>query len=810
MISLRNRRQNLTEQQKNKINEIKEALKNNDIYTLRQLSRTKGGFVTSELRKLCWPFLLHVDVSDIRIKEKKDIIQYIENEISSSSDKSEIKNDIENEKINAVIDSSLNSNTQDETDNTEDIDSTEKQINEIEEKLIKKTNSTDETNDEGINQNNNAINNIENEIIDEKIEIPEIDEQDKKVEQEEKIINEDTTKNIETEIKNENIEQQQESTDIIEPIENNEKKEKEEAPKNIESEIENKEIKQKESNENENESNETEKNNIKSELNNDNNEKVADNYDNENNNEIELINNENNNNEITHEFEENSESKDDLNSDTFKNDEINENTENTTQENIIVTTQSANDDTYLERESGDKKDNLSETSDDEDYTKNNHSDDESDDVLFKGDINIHAGEIHPSHFKDNGENKEIFDNSSSESINKIKDETMDEEPESKKCVAKDIILDSDDDPERIEKLKQIEDESKYRDKRQIMKDVNRAFVHFPKGLKAKEKTIKQVELSRVILYSLKDHSYLHYYQGYHDICSLLLLVLGEDIATSCAETLALYWLREYMKETLEPTLEVMSFLYPILKYADPKIYKLVYNNMVPPYFSISWVITWCIHDLRDTSEMERLFDFFISNNPIMPIYFAAAVILTQKEKLYNRFPQILDDNASENEEDENDPETAMPNFSVVHQFLTHLLPIATTQDKNVTVDSAIELAWSLYEQYPLKFLMKKEAIKLNPLCCVKRYFDDCEKVLPDKPFNKDEIIKLLKKEEELNLKLAMATPTTTNDHFKKIQEKADIIGKYLSQRITLLTIATTLILVTAIILTHEFSKTYYM
>jgi len=36
---------------------------------------------------------------------------------------------------------------------------------------------------------------------------------------------------------------------------------------------------------------------------------------------------------------------------------------------------------------------------------------------------------------------------------------MDEEPESKKCVAKDIILDSDDDPERIEKLKQIEDES---------------------------------------------------------------------------------------------------------------------------------------------------------------------------------------------------------------------------------------------------------------------------------------------------------------------------------------------------------------
>jgi len=145
-------------------------------------------------------------------------------------------------------------------------------------------------------------------------------------------------------------------------------------------------------------------------------------------------------------------------------------------------------------------------------------------------------------------------------------------------------------------------------------------------------------------------------------------------------------------------------------------------------------------------------------------------------------------------------------ISLVHQFLTNLLPIAT-QTNNVTVDSAVELAWNLYEQYPLKFLMKKESIKLNPLCCVKRYFNDCEKVLPNKPFNKEEIIKLLKEEEKLNLEKTMASP---NDRIKKIQEKADIIGRYLSQRITLLTIATTLILVTAIILTHEFSKTYYM
>jgi hypothetical protein len=820
MISLRNRRHNLNEKQKNKINKIKEALNNNDINTLRNLSRTEGGFVTSELRKLCWPFLLHIDVSEIRISEKNKIIQNIEDEVSSSSSKSEITSDTENENTNIIDNHLSNSNTKEDDNISEIIESAENQNNDIEEEIIDKTNNTEEINDEPtireINQNNNDTIDIidndktekekrykKNELADNSISEIDISNENKNQLKQEELI-----KNNESEIKNEDLEQ--ESSEIIEPKENNESLEQEKSIENIDSQIKNENSEQFQSNENEKiESNKIEQNNIKLELTN--NEKIKDNCYIGANNEIELIKKENGNKEITSELQETFEIKDDLNSETLK-DDINENIETITQENIIITSQSSNDDTYLEKESIDKKENLLETSDNEDYTKNNHSDDESesDDVLFKGDININAGEIHESHFKDSGKNKEIFDGNK-KNANKTDNENKNE-VKPKKCVAKDVLLDSDseDDPERMEKLKQIENESKYRDKRQIMLDVNRAFVHFPKGLKAKEKTIKQIELSHVILYSLKEHSYLHYYQGYHDICSLLLLVLGEEIAKPCAEILALYWLREYMKATLEPTLEIMSLLYPILKYADPKIYKLVYNNMIPPYFSISWIITWCIHDLRDTSEMERIFDFFISNNPIMPIYFAAAVILTQKEKLYNRFPQILDDDKSKNVKDDNDPETSMPNFSVVHQFLTNLLPIATSQTKDVTVDSAVELAWSLYEQYPLKFLMKKESIKLNSLCCVNRYFNDCEKVLPNKPFNKEEIIKLLKKEEELNLKMAIATPNSKNDHIKKIQEKADIIGNYLSQRITLLTIATTLILVTAIILTHEFSKSYYM
>jgi len=713
MISLRNRKQNLNEKQKNKIIEIKEALKNNDINGLRNLSRTEGGFVTSELRKLCWPFLLHVDVSEIRISDKDEIISKINEALSSSND-NENETENENEQQNSVEEQSTDSKDNVEEKNDIKVDT----IPIVDPEKTIQDNSNEETN------NNEDSNNID-------------------------------SQNIEN---TENVEKENSSNEAKQETEEQEKQ-------NEQEKIEKEPIEISDNNENE------------QTITNENNETITNVNNNVENNETEVIKK-----EEVHEIQ------DDFNSETLK-DENNENIENITQENIVL----AN--------------NI------DDNTENNHTDNDDDDVLYEGDLDVKLSDVHSSYYEDNEENRGIFDSSCS-SLNLLADvdeKELKENEETKKIIAKNLILDddNDNDPDRVDKLKQIENESKYRDKRQIMLDVNRAFVHFPKGLKAKEKTTRQIELSNVIMYSLKDHSYLHYYQGYHDICSLLLLVLGEDIAKPCAEILALYWLREYMKETLEPTLEVMSLLYPILKHADPKIYKLVYNNMVPPYFSISWVITWCIHDLRDTNEMERIFDFFISNNPIMPIYFAAAVILAQKEQLYKRFPQILNENAERNVEDENDPETSMPNFSVVHQFLTNLLPIAT-QTKDVTVDGAVELAWNLYEQYPLSFLMKKEKIKLNSLCCVKRYFDDCEKILPNVPFNKEEIVKLLKEEERINLEKTMASPNSKNDHLKKIQEKADIIGNYLTQRITLWTIATTLILVTAIILTHEFLKSYYV
>src|SRR5436190_770097 len=60
------------------------------------------------------------------------------------------------------------------------------------------------------------------------------------------------------------------------------------------------------------------------------------------------------------------------------------------------------------------------------------------------------------------------------------------------------------------------------------------------------------------------------------------------------------------------------------KYARHPIHRVG----VLPYYCLSWVLTWCSHDITDFPKVARLFDFFLASNPLMPVYFSAAVSVT--------------------------------------------------------------------------------------------------------------------------------------------------------------------------------------
>lgn len=111
----------------------------------------------------------------------------------------------------------------------------------------------------------------------------------------------------------------------------------------------------------------------------------------------------------------------------------------------------------------------------------------------------------------------------------------------------------------------------------------------------------------------------------------------------------------------------------------------MYRANVLPYYCLSWVITWCSHDIDDFSIIPRLFDLFLSSNPLMPVYFAAAIVLSHKQELLEQ-------------ECEN---------SAVHSFLSKL------PQKPLDVETLIQKACDLEALYPPIQLQKEAQIGLD-------------------------------------------------------------------------------------------------
>ncbi len=45
---------------------------------------------------------------------------------------------------------------------------------------------------------------------------------------------------------------------------------------------------------------------------------------------------------------------------------------------------------------------------------------------------------------------------------------------------------------------------------------------------------------------------LHYYQGFHDVVSVFLLTLGENLGFYCAEAATRFFIRDYLLDNFEP------------------------------------------------------------------------------------------------------------------------------------------------------------------------------------------------------------------------------------------------------------------
>src|SRR5262245_19064962 len=59
------------------------------------------------------------------------------------------------------------------------------------------------------------------------------------------------------------------------------------------------------------------------------------------------------------------------------------------------------------------------------------------------------------------------------------------------------------------------------------------------------------------------HPELHYIQGYHDICSVFLLVCGDDMAFRLVERLSLLHIRDALRPNLDTVVAVINLIFPL-------------------------------------------------------------------------------------------------------------------------------------------------------------------------------------------------------------------------------------------------------
>ncbi|ANB13102.1 Gyp8p [Sugiyamaella lignohabitans] len=176
-----------------------------------------------------------------------------------------------------------------------------------------------------------------------------------------------------------------------------------------------------------------------------------------------------------------------------------------------------------------------------------------------------------------------------------------------------------------------------KDKDQVKLDVDRSFVFYPQD-PPKELAVK---LLNVICTVLADNPDLCYYQGYHDIAQVILLVHETDLYShtppdpqvyKILEAISLQMLRDFMTPGLSPALLHLDFIPLIVTLEDAYLGELIRNN--PPYYALSAVLTLFSHHVHSLEEISVVFDYIIaSQNMAMPIYMYIALIISQKAVL---------------------------------------------------------------------------------------------------------------------------------------------------------------------------------
>lgn len=169
--------------------------------------------------------------------------------------------------------------------------------------------------------------------------------------------------------------------------------------------------------------------------------------------------------------------------------------------------------------------------------------------------------------------------------------------------------------------------SSHRDYQQVLKDVNRSFINI------KDSSVLKSRLLKVIMSCLCIIPDLFYYQGYHDVSSILIMISDDDdevIRLLCA--ISVRYLRDHCLKDINESLIHLRLIPEIIKVIDPKFQKVI--NIPNPIYSLSSIISIFSHDLNNFDALVQIWDFiFLHDDPTLVIFIYTSMVLYFKDDI---------------------------------------------------------------------------------------------------------------------------------------------------------------------------------
>lgn len=144
---------------------------------------------------------------------------------------------------------------------------------------------------------------------------------------------------------------------------------------------------------------------------------------------------------------------------------------------------------------------------------------------------------------------------------------------------------------------------------------------------------RRSQLSAIIAQVLRTCPYLCYFQGFHDICQVLHLVLRPAWAAKCVARLSVLRIRDFMLPNLGPTTAQLRLLPDILGRADPELRRHVAS--IEPFYALAGTLTMYAHNIEAYHDIARLFDVLLAREPVFSIYMFAQIVIDRREEIFD-------------------------------------------------------------------------------------------------------------------------------------------------------------------------------